>query len=441
MNSLIQEVLSFVPNSITDRNLTIVGSTTNARFRSQLQRSVFSDEGSDLNAVGERVTGLDLKKMDGTSFSAPQVAGLASYLWLLDNDLRAQPVSETVKLIRGTSRSSGAVTGIVDAYGAVLGLDSRNRTPRIRKELLDINGDGTFDHLDLLDFARAYQLNNPKRLAVPPAADYSRFDLNGDGFTGGIATDQFDLDLNGVDANGAPIINTVTTTIEGQPVTMNEAALTDLEILCYYAYATDPNPSRLGAPLVYSSNPQAISQRTNILGPSHCVGTTRTSFAGRLTQDSRSGEGTQNSTLKNLSAIVTLTMDQNETFTIDWIEGTLSIVTDSERSGCRAKTSYLGFLDKRGGTFANRSTGPLVLSIPSESGTLTRSGTLPGRDSQGNAICVVNASTSKQPQELRLPFTIIRSGGDIIALDFSRTEADPSGTTVTTTSGQLLRVP
>ena len=248
----------------TDRNLVLVGSTTNKPLLADLTVSAFSDNGAALFAVGELVSTIDFQLLQGTSFAAPQVAGLASYLWLLDADLRSQPVAETLKLIRATSRSNGLVGGVIDAYGAVLALDSRQgSTRRIRRALVDVNNDGNFDHLDLLQFQAAYGLTDPSRPSIPSTRDYSRFDLNGDGFTGGIITDRFDLDASGIDAGSAA--NSVTLSIEGYQVTMNEAALSDIQILCFYAYSP-----------LYATSPvnrdEALLERTRMLGPDQCVG-------------------------------------------------------------------------------------------------------------------------------------------------------------------------
>ncbi|MBI3608760.1 MAG: Ig-like domain-containing protein [Nitrospirae bacterium] len=53
--------------------------------------------------------------------------------------------------------------------------------------------------------------------------------------------------------------------IENYPITFNEAALSDIQILCFYAYSD-----------LYATSPanhdEAITERTNILGPDHCVG-------------------------------------------------------------------------------------------------------------------------------------------------------------------------
>ncbi len=232
---------------VPDRNVTLVGSTTQATVFSdvQLQRSAFSNDEADLYAVGEGVTGLGSPPLNGTSFSTAQVAGLASYLWLLDDDLRSRPVEETLRLIRGTSRKNVELDdnrtdeGFIDAYAAVLALDALHQTDQIRKTLLNVNNDGLFNHLDLQEFAENYQIGIPNPPSIPAARDYSRFDLNSDGFTGGILTERFDLDADGLEPNGAPRFTTVTATIGGVEVPLNEEALTDAQILCYYAYGVD----------------------------------------------------------------------------------------------------------------------------------------------------------------------------------------------------------
>ncbi|NKE73727.1 S8 family serine peptidase [Candidatus Manganitrophus noduliformans] len=256
---------------VPDRNLTLVGSATQANVVSDVDRSLFSNDDADLYAVGEGVTGLVSTELKGTSFSAAQVAGLASYLWLLDDDLRSRPVEETLRLIRGTSRANvepddkKKVESFIDAYAAVLALDALHQTDQIRKTLLDVNNDSLFNHFDLQEFAESYQVGNPNAPSIPAARDYSRFDLNGDGFTGGILTERFDLDADGLEPNGAPRFTTVTATIGGVAVPLNEAALTDAQILCYYAYGVDST----GAPF-YDASGDTDDVRGTLL--SRCLG-------------------------------------------------------------------------------------------------------------------------------------------------------------------------
>src|SRR5262249_20350896 len=138
-----------------------------------------------------------------------------------------RPVAETLQLIRATARAGAGTNAVVDAYAATLATDARTHGTKVRKAILDINGDGQFDGADLQDFVDGLHVGDPNAPTIPSSRDYGRYDLNGDGFTGGILIDAFDLDANGLDSNGHPIINSIDETIEGYPVTFNEAALSD----------------------------------------------------------------------------------------------------------------------------------------------------------------------------------------------------------------------
>src|SRR5579883_775011 len=252
--------LSALASSIRDAGLTganaiepnvvVVGSATNRLGDTvlttdvtpeQLLPSSFSGTGADISAIGENI--LDQELFRGTSLSSPQVAGLASYLWLLSDDLRNnQPVTATRQAILANARNN-----IVDAYASVLSLDAAALpdpvNAPVRLALLDANGDGVFDEKDIDLFLRHFffvDANGTITHEAPAstAADFSRFDLNGDGFTtSGSRRERFDLDRVGSTQYGAAKYSIVTQMIEGQPVTFDETGLTDLEILCYYAYS------------------------------------------------------------------------------------------------------------------------------------------------------------------------------------------------------------
>ena len=269
--SLIQNNADLDPtNTISASSLLIVDSGTNDETLQGIRASFFNYLGADVRAVGEKVV-LSGSTPSGTSFSTPLVAGLAAYLWNLQPALAAQSVSATVDLLKRSSvvTANSPTVPLIDAYAAVLQLDdvpgccSGALFAPARLGLMDVDGDGGFTGLDLQKFADAYGLSNPNTPSIPTARDYSRFDLNGDGFTGGIPIATFDLDANGLDANGKAKINTVDLRIEGYTVTFNEAALSDLQILCFYAYS----------PLYASDNGGQNDQlRTSLLGPDRCVG-------------------------------------------------------------------------------------------------------------------------------------------------------------------------
>jgi len=207
-------------------------------------RGYGASSGGNVGAIGDGVVVL---KHDGTqvveagsSYAAPQVAGLAQLVWSIKPDLTAVAVT---KIIEGTANTNrlqptrpvaGVCAGpmiepapVIDAYAAVLATDEINTDPkkdrRVRRAILDVNKDGKFDITDLKTYLSELQSSAGK-------IDYSRYDLNGDGRTGGDTKDRFDLD-------NTLLLTMVMQSIEGNPVSFDENALTDQEIICYYAYS------------------------------------------------------------------------------------------------------------------------------------------------------------------------------------------------------------
>ncbi len=212
-------------------NVMIVGSSD-----ASLNPSAFSDPGADVLAVGEGIPTLAGAPTRGTSFAAPQVAGLAAYLWALSPELRARPVQDTIGAIQ--ANASSAVNGIIDAYATVLSLDVPGAvtpaTAPMRLAILDLDADLDFDVVDLQAFHDVY-VNSVGQLLEPPAQDYSRRDINGDGFTGGTRTAPMDLDPTGSRQFGAPELSVAVATVGGVGRVFNETAITDGDALCYYA--------------------------------------------------------------------------------------------------------------------------------------------------------------------------------------------------------------
>jgi hypothetical protein len=250
-------------------NVLIVGSTTEPGFDGLVSESDFSDVGADVMAVGDGIPVLSLIGLgiaSGTSFSAPQVTGLASYLWLVARgiaagnpgfaDLSRLSSAATGEAILANTRRAGLASGaeLIDAYAAVLSLDaaaplSAANAP-VRHRLLNVNTGGAsaarFDEADIAEFLSNFfakdangnfVLDASGNPAEPAAADYSRYDLNGDGFTGGTRKARFDLDRAGSTQFGATSYSIVTQSIDGNPVQFDESAVTDLDVLCYYAYS------------------------------------------------------------------------------------------------------------------------------------------------------------------------------------------------------------
>jgi hypothetical protein len=207
---------------------------------------ISSNRGGNLAAVGTNVFSHLLSPsagdLTGTSMSSPQAAGLAEYLWSIAPDLTAPQLASAMiatgrpplAITPGPCGSNVPSAPRLDAYAAVLSLDQpaavTRATAPVRFAILDHNGDGAFDHRDIQAFVSAYR--NP-----PSARNWSRADLNGDGFTGSSRPAALDLDPRGSTRAAAPSLGTVGATIEGFPLTFDERALTDAEVLCFYAYS------------------------------------------------------------------------------------------------------------------------------------------------------------------------------------------------------------
>jgi hypothetical protein len=106
----------------------------------------------------------------------------------------------------------------------------------VRLAILDVDGERDFDEDDIEIFVEKY-IDPVTGAPRQPVRDYSRYDLNGDDLTGGRDSHgPFDLDREGSTQFGAAVYSTVMQNIGGD-VAFDETDLTDLQILCYYAYS------------------------------------------------------------------------------------------------------------------------------------------------------------------------------------------------------------
>ncbi len=216
-------------------NILIVGAVD----PNQNLRADYSEVGADLAAVGT-VPMMEPDEFDaGTSVAAPQVAGLASYLWRISPELRNGPVADTIGAILANTRGAGSV---IDAYATVLSLDPVGApdpaTWDVRRTVLDVDNDGGFDEGDLqLYVERFYEAPAYVDEVNPAERDYSVHDLNGDGYTGGNRRESFDLDRTGSSRFGMPTLTTLQLEVGTERLELNENNATDLDILCWYAWS------------------------------------------------------------------------------------------------------------------------------------------------------------------------------------------------------------
>ena len=194
---------------------------------------------SNVSAVGDDVWSLNnaattAGDKEGTSMAAPQVAALAAWIWALRPSYTSRQVIdrilETAEAVPGCGAADSPAPGI-DVFAAVLATDEGLVDAPVRRALLDVGRagsatpDGAFDEADLQIFAQAFRASGGAR-------DYSRHDLNGDGVTGAGGR-PMPVDL---DADRRYL--TVTRSIGQQTFTLDERQLSDVDVLCFYAYSS-----------------------------------------------------------------------------------------------------------------------------------------------------------------------------------------------------------
>ena len=206
-------------NVITVENV-IVSLATAEEPSSPNCLSVGSVSGGHISAPGHLITSFvdangTEKNLSGTSMAAPMVAATAAYLWALDPNLTPQAIKQrlmnTAQVIgfsAGSECSSADAQPFINAYSSILTVDDpaslESINPvlgRIRGTILDVADDsgfegsnGKFDEKDIEYFLMLY--DDPD---IADRLDYSRFDLNGDGYTNGtgyVPGNPFDLDMD-----------------------------------------------------------------------------------------------------------------------------------------------------------------------------------------------------------------------------------------------------
>ena len=245
-----------------------------------------SNRGGTIAGVGTDVFshlfGSQAGDQTGTSMSSPEIAGLAVFLWSIDPNLKAPQLRE---LMVNTARpplpndNSGCGTDVpsaprVDAFTAALGLDQAaeptKQTAPVRHAIVNFDGDDTFDEDDLQSFGN---VSRPEA----GARDWSRQDLNGDGFTGGTEKGPLDLDPTGTPVRGKPKLETITQEIQGVGVEFDEANVTDMQALCYWAYSS-----------LYQGSED---ERADLLDPANNCGAQAQFTNGKLVAVGRSPRG------------------------------------------------------------------------------------------------------------------------------------------------------
>jgi hypothetical protein len=273
-------------NLSPDVNTFTVGSVDASRAPSS-----FSNAGSIVSAVGEGVPTLS-GPVNGTSFSAPAVAGLMAWLWLIAPDLRVLPKGVTTNVIQQTARG-----GVVDAYAATLATEvgSLGSSSRVRGAVADVSGDNRFDAIDLIS------LNDAVTRGDGTIAANLRADLNGDGHVGRNDTPApVDVDPSSSTRHDRGTLTTLAVDIDGNNRYVDENAASDIDVLCTWAYSEmfsgdpDERSEVLGdlcsavtvsiVPAETAMDPETTLQFTGVVGGDADKRVTWTASGGSITQ-------------------------------------------------------------------------------------------------------------------------------------------------------------
>ena len=213
-------------------------------------------EGEEVGVSSYKNAAGDTTELAGTSMAAPQVAGLAAYIWSIRNDLTSSQILEMMmrNAMPIPSNCSDGGQPAIDAYATLLAVDddvaltgsmgNPSRAP-VRVSILDIDEDGSFTHQDAIAYIDAFAANinggsafvSSTRTVQGKTFDLTRFDLNGDGFVGGTGKTKFNLDISYDDpSRRGATFGTVPFKLVPQRM-IDENAVTDLDVLCYYIYS------------------------------------------------------------------------------------------------------------------------------------------------------------------------------------------------------------
>lgn len=120
--------------------------------------------------------------LSGTSMAAPQIAGTASFMFALRPDLSASAIVS--KLIETATKGCGTAPAL-DAYAAILSLDDQISSTVRTTLIKGTKDDKKINSTDVERFLRKYFPTYYGDSATTGELNFSEFDLNGDGRTGG----------------------------------------------------------------------------------------------------------------------------------------------------------------------------------------------------------------------------------------------------------------
>lgn len=203
----------------------------------------YSNKGGTVAGIGTDVFSFlspnSTGRLEGTSMATPQVTGVAALLSAIRPNFTPSDIKYRIEHVRFKTDEQNCPgdAPMVDAYAALLSLDTTMFDAPVRTALMRLGDNSavvgeTFGLNEARQFLMAYF---PAVYGLTPAVqpDFSRYDLNGDGYTGDVAR-KAPFDLKFVAVNAPFTSEDLDSYSNSLPTALNEAAVTDFEVLCYY---------------------------------------------------------------------------------------------------------------------------------------------------------------------------------------------------------------
>ncbi|GGX73862.1 S8 family serine peptidase [Massilia dura] len=218
----------------------------------RVPKAEYSNIGGNIAGVGTDVfsyTGpTSTGRKNGTSMATPQVAGIVAWMMAVRPDWPLSDIKYRIAHVRAATDTCTDDAPMVDAYAALLSLDKSLDDAPVRMALLRATATGSvsaaekFTFSDAKEFLKTYFPGHYGMPAPIGKPDFSRFDLNGDGYSGDISRKKpFDLQFNGSNMEFVP--ETLSNYPNLSPIELLESAVTDFEILCYYVNSSLFDPA------------------------------------------------------------------------------------------------------------------------------------------------------------------------------------------------------
>lgn len=195
--------------------------------------------GGGVNRVFSFISPTAIGRKNGTSMASPQVAGLVASMIAVRPQAPLSDIKLRIEAIRTRQENCPGNAPMIDAYAAMLALDQSYTEAPVRTALLkpmaaSVGAGEQFTYDDARAFLRQFFPLHYGQEDRRAKMDFSRYDLNGDGFAGGLLPAAFPLRFSADATPFAPATIDVYPSGMALVTPIAESGVTDFEILCYY---------------------------------------------------------------------------------------------------------------------------------------------------------------------------------------------------------------